>query len=198
MGTPKWAKEFERQGANRLPKAEQLAWLEAYANSLEHFEYTPTTYYGDHDPLDVTISACSNCHTTQQKLWRPKFRRGEWRVVCTCGAEGSEHQYPRQAIFHWNLSSKSMPYVYKTAPLFQLHLFDPIEAHERLTRIQNDLSLKIAIGTLRKSLKENVSDGYLTKLTAYLDWTRFLIDVIENQRRNGDSESNPQEKHEKI
>lgn len=198
MGTPKWTKEFQRQGADRLAKQDQLVWLESYAESIEHFEYTPTTYYGDHDPLDVPMSPCSNCHATHLKMWRPKTGRGEWRVVCSCGAEGPESAYPRQAIFQWNLSPRSMPFVYKTSPLFQLHLFDPNIAKDRLERIQNDLDLKLFIGTLKKNLRLPVADGYLIKLTAYLDWTRFLLEVIDKQCCDRESAPELQEKHEKI
>lgn len=198
MGTLKWMKAFHLSGADVLSPAEQLAWLEAYSESVEHFEHTPTTYYGDYDPLDVIISTCANCHSNQQRLWRPKVRRGEWRVACTCGAEGPEHQYPRQAIFLWNLSNKSMPFVYKTAPLFQLHLFEPTAALERLSRIQNDLSLRIATATLRKNISNTVSDGYITKLTAYQDWSIFLAEIINKQLSDEGSGAKPPEKHEKF
>ncbi|MFC1337324.1 MAG: hypothetical protein G8D89_20885 [gamma proteobacterium symbiont of Clathrolucina costata] len=59
---------------------------------------------------------------------------------------------------------------------------------ERLSRIQNDLSLRIEVARLRREVFDDVSPGYVAKLVAYADWAQYLLDLIKKQPRQIEAE----------
>lgn len=195
---PKWKEEYQRQKVGNLPKAEQLAWLQEYADSQSHFDYTPTTYYGDHDPFDVPFSACIQCGSDQLRLWTPREGKPSWRVICSCGNRGSSSEYPRKAVFRWNKSSKSRGINIGDTPLFQLDGLTRSTATERLYRIQNDLSLRVEIANLRSEVFSDVSPGYVAKLVAYTDWTQYLLDLLRRQPRQGSKKATSSPEIEEV
>ncbi len=183
MRKTQWKKDYTECQIERLDLPQQLEWFDRYITSEKHFSNTPTKYYGDHDPFDVPISACSNCGLDTQKLWSPKNGKPSWRVVCSCGTSGPACDYPRKAAFRWNKSFKSSPVNFQESPLFRLNGLEKMEALDRLVRINNDLTLRIEIAHLRKEVGENTSEGYIAKLVAYTEWIQYLSELVKNKSR---------------
>lgn len=190
-----------RKGLTVSYKVEKLASIRQEIDSDEHYEKTPTSYYGEFDPINETINcinACVSCggegeshfkipsieqvpgakNNGTMNSWRP---RNLWYVECSkCNVKGLAVKKQWQAIMEWNKSPLSASPSYKTLPLFGLYNLAAKEALERLAGIRRDLELRISEMGLRGDL-EKTSANSLPKdqMKAYLAWCIYAQSLVK-------------------
>lgn len=191
-----------RTGLTRDYKEQKLAQIQSERRSDEHYDATPTHYYGEFDPIEEShkhVNACSTCSSTNVfchhdlptidqvpgaqnsgtiNAWRPK--KSHFVACAICGARGRAAKTPWQAILEWNKSRQSIHPAYTDLPLFGLRSLDRSGAQERLTGIRRDLELRAKEAGLRRTLGHTrTNQNHIDRMKAYLAWCIYAQGLVK-------------------
>lgn len=145
--------------------------------------------YGDHDPFDVTLTACGDCGSTP-KLVRLTPNGGvRWQVQCpNCGCDaGQPSKHPWTTALSWN-GQVAQAYCYTQIPLFSLSGLAPCEAYIRVGVIKANIELRLAMCQVETQLfvaglsTQKPGVRYSARLGAYLTWAMHAQRLIKRAR----------------
>lgn len=194
-----------RTGLTRTYKEQKLAQLQEERHSDEHYDATPTRYYGEFDPVAETkshINRCAQCESSAVAIQHdypridqvpgaqntgtinPYTPKKAHFVECTgCNARGLAATTAWQAVIVWNKSRHSIYPSYRELPLFGLQSLDVPAAKERLVGIRRDLELRSKEAGLRRALgKTHQNQNHIERMKAYLAWCIYAQGVVKESR----------------
>lgn len=179
---PYWRELYDEDQVSRLTAHDQLRWLEDYRGSGSHHSRTPTTYYGVGDPRRASIASCSHCQSEDAEVARNAEHT--YAVTCPdCQARGPSAVSALKAVIGWNLEHGTDNY--RRFPYFGLEAFEPDEALDRLTRIYDDIQLRLEICRVQRTLGKSAKIARHQKLLqAYREQVNYARALIQKSEAN--------------
>lgn len=203
-----------RRSLTKEYKKNKLDSISETLESDSHYDATPTTYYGELDPVSGAIDNINSCVCGNKNVLcihdvppiellpgalnsgtaKPYQPKKSYFVKCVeCGKAGLAAKQNWRAILQWNKSPNSIHPDYKELPLFGLRLLDCDEAKVRLNGIRHDLELRSSKAGLQLDLSQDTTKrGYIERMKAYLAWCIYAQALVsesmkERNRRQRES-----------